>query len=119
MAVSLIIRAGGPVNDMNGSQCNRCGCSLGAGEPSYEVAVKVRSFFDGVIPELTEEQSGDDLSRIVAEMSAYTEEELTRQVYEDDVFIMCPSCKEEFMEDVYSHIRPKASPEKGRAHLIH
>jgi hypothetical protein len=44
---------------------------------------------------------------------------LNRQVYEDDVFVLCPECKEAFLDDIYSHLHPKATPESGRAHLIH
>jgi hypothetical protein len=104
---------------MSGIHCHRCGCSLREGSLKYRVAVHVRSMFDGVIPTDGVESTGEDLSRIMAEISAYNEEELTRQVYENDEFIMCPACKEAFLEAIYSHMRPKASPEGGRAHLIH
>jgi hypothetical protein len=92
---------------------------LGEGELRYQVAVRVRSHFDGVISE--EELRGEEreIERLLEEISAYNEEDLNRQVYEDDVFTMCPSCKEAFMENIYSHLHPQASPEHGRAHLIH
>jgi hypothetical protein len=98
--------------------CHRCGRPLAEGTLKYQVAVRVRSMFDGLITDPPESES-QDLAGVLAEASRYSEEELNRQVYEDDVFIMCPSCKEAFLEDIYSHIHPKASPEHGRAHLIH
>ncbi len=76
----------------------------------------MRSVFDGAIYETTEEP---ELAKILKEVSNCSEEELNRQVHEDDVFIMCPVCKEAFLDDIYSHLHPEAAPEMGRAHLIH
>lgn len=104
---------------MSGTRCHRCGRRFGEGELRYQVAVHVRSDFDGVIPEAEPEPSGEEIDRLIGELSQYNEEELNRQVYEDDVFVMCPSCKEAFMDNIYSHLHPQASPEHGRAHLIH
>jgi hypothetical protein len=76
--------------------------------------------FDGVIPEPAEApQQDEELDRILAELSACSEEELNRQVYEDDTFIMCLECKEAFLSDIYSNLHSRAAPEGGRAHLIH
>ena len=104
---------------MDGNHCHRCGRSIPEGSLKYNVAVRVRSMFDGVIPPGDEEDPELELSNIMTEITECTDEELLRQVYEDDAFIMCPRCKEEFMKDIYSHIRPKASPEGSREHLIH
>jgi tryptophanyl-tRNA synthetase len=99
--------------------CHRCGCRLPEGSLKYQVAVRVRSLFDGVISESREEGGEQDLRRLMQEVAAYSEEDLNRQVYEDDVFILCLECKEAFLDDIYSHLHPKATPESGRAHLIH
>ena len=98
--------------------CHRCGRPLAEGTLKYQVAVRVRSTFDGLIAD-SPETDNQDLAGMLAEASRLSEEDLNRQVYEDDVFVMCPSCKEAFLEDIYAHIHPKASPEHGRAHLIH
>jgi len=119
VVVFLIISPGGCVNVMDGNHCNRCGRSIPEGSLKYHVAVRVRSMFDGVIPHADEDDPGEELSNIMADMSACSEEELNRQVYEDDAFVMCPRCKEEFLKDIYSHIRPKDSPKGAREHLIH
>jgi hypothetical protein len=76
----------------------------------------VRSVFDEAISETAEEP---ELAKIIKEVANSSEEELNRQVYEDDIFILCPVCKEALLDDIYSHIRPEATPEMGRAHLIH
>lgn len=89
------------------------------GNLKYQVTVRVRSFFDGVIPEIQESCRGRELERLLKKIDACTEEELNRQVYEDDAFIMCAECKETFMEEIYSRLYPQACPENGRAHLIH
>ncbi len=108
---------------MSGIHCQRCGRFIPEGALKYQVAVKVRSSFDGVIPDgppggpSTHGES--ELERLLMEADAYTEEELNRQVYEDDVFIMCPSCKEAFMEDIYSHLITRTNPKLNRAHLVH
>jgi hypothetical protein len=99
--------------------CHRCGCRLPEGALKYQVAVRVRSLFDGVIPEPREEEGESDLKRLMQEVAACSEEDLNRQVYEDDVFVLCLECKEAFLDDIYSHLHPKAAPENGRAHLIH
>jgi hypothetical protein len=99
--------------------CHRCGCRLPEGSLKYQVAVRVRSLFDGVIPESREEGGEQDLRRLMREVAAYSEEELNRQVYEDDVFVLCLECKEAFLDDIYAHLHPKATPDSGRAHLIH
>lgn len=100
--------------------CHRCGQPMREGSLKYQVAVRVRSMFDGTLPaDAVNENSEQAIANLVAEISLYSEEELSRQIYEDDVFIMCPQCKEAFLEDIYSHLHPKAAPEHGRAHLIH
>jgi hypothetical protein len=108
---------------MSGIHCQRCGRFIPEGALRYQVAVKVRSSFDGVIPDSpsvgTPEDGESELERLLLEADAYTEEELNRQVYEDDVLIMCPSCKEAFMEDIYSHLITRANPKLNRAHLVH
>ena len=81
--------------------------------------MRVRSLFDGALAESDVEPPEGELAKILQHMEPYTEEELERQVYEDDIFIMCPACKEAFMQDIYSHLSSEASPELGRAHLIH
>ncbi|MBI5252394.1 MAG: hypothetical protein HY912_23105 [Desulfomonile tiedjei] len=101
---------------MSRIRCHRCGSPLPAGSAKYQVAVRVRSVFDGVLPESSDEP---ELAKIIKEVSNCSEEELNRQVCEDDIFIMCPVCKEAFLDDIYSHLHPEAAPEMGRAHLIH
>ncbi|MEW6139634.1 MAG: hypothetical protein AB1733_15480 [Thermodesulfobacteriota bacterium] len=103
---------------MNRTRCHRCGKRLGDGELRYQVAVHVRSDFDEILPD-ADPIDESSVERLVNEISSYGEEDLNRQVYEDDVFVMCPSCKEAFMENIYSHLHPQATPEHGRAHLIH
>ncbi len=75
--------------------------------------------FDGVIPDAEKGPNDTELENLLREMEGLSEEELNRQVHEDDVFVMCPGCKEAFMENIYSHLHPEAAPEMGRAHLIH
>ena len=104
---------------MSHLRCHLCGTLLKEGCLKYQVAVRVRSFFDGVIPEMEKLSQGPELERLLQEIEACSEEELNRQVYEDDAFIMCAECKENFMEEIYSRLYPQACPENGRAHLIH
>lgn len=104
---------------MSETRCHRCGRDLAEGDLKYEVAVQVRSMFDGVIPDSEAEPNESEIERLVKDISAYSEEELRRQVYEDDVFVMCPECKEAFLENIYAHLHPQATPDHGRAHLIH
>jgi hypothetical protein len=101
------------------SLCHRCGSPLPEGSLKYQVALRVRSMFDGAILESRVEPSEDELTRLLLEVEQCSEDELNHQVYEDDIFIMCPACKEAFMQDVYAHISTKTTPEAGRAHIIH
>jgi hypothetical protein len=103
---------------MSRMHCQRCGSRLPQGALKYQVVVRVRSMFDGVISELEEESGEPDLTQLLRSVSPYSEEDLNRQVYEDDVFVLCPACKEALLEDIYSHLHLKASPDSGRAHLI-
>lgn len=104
---------------MNRTRCHRCGRRLADGELRYQVAVHVQSDFDGVVPEADPAVEESSIDRLIEELTNCSEEDLNRQVHEDDVFIMCPSCKEVFMENIYSHLHPQATPEHGRAHLVH
>lgn len=101
------------------SHCHRCGSPLPEGSLKYQVALRVRSMFDGSVAESDVDLPEPEIARLLQEVEKYREEELDRQVYEDDIFIMCPACKEAFMEDIYAHLSTKVSPEAGRAHLIH
>jgi hypothetical protein len=89
------------------------------GSLKYQVVVQICSLFDGVIPEMERAKDGAGLGQLLEEINGLGEEELNRQVYEDDAFILCLGCKETFMEEIYSRLRPEATPENGRAHLIH
>jgi len=89
------------------------------GSLKYQVVVRVRSLFDGVIPEKESAEGEPDLDQLLKDIDALSEQELNNQVYEDDTFIVCPDCKEVFMQELYSRLRPEACPENGRAHLIH
>lgn len=99
--------------------CHLCGKILPDGTVKYEVAVRVRSVFDGTIEDLGHASSTEDLVGLPNVTAQQGEEDLNRQVYEDDVFIMCATCKETFLQDIYSHIQPEAAPEHGRAHVLH
>ncbi len=99
-------------------QCDRCGIKLAEGSLKYQVAVRVRSMFDGVIPEAECGEPAMSIDRILEELACCTEEELTHQVYEDDVFILCPRCKDDFLNEVYSRLTSRPTPDSGRAHLI-
>ena len=103
---------------MSAHRCHVCGKDLAEGALTYQVDVRVHSMFDGVIPESRAADPAQDLDNILSSLSTLTEEEITRQVYEHDVFVMCPACKEEFLNDLYARLHPTASPEAGRAHLI-
>jgi hypothetical protein len=83
------------------------------------VAVRVRSLYDGAIADLERETGELELEQLLKEMEASSEQEANRQIHEDDAFVMCPECKEAFLEDIYSRLHPEATPENGRAHMIH
>ncbi|MBI4964854.1 MAG: hypothetical protein HY913_16385 [Desulfomonile tiedjei] len=89
------------------------------GSLKYQVVVRIRSLYDGAIPDAGNNTGEPGLEQLIEEIDACSEAELNRQVYEDDTFIMCLECKEAFMKDIYSRVRPEATPENGRAHLIH
>ena len=99
--------------------CHLCGKTLADGTLKYEVAVRVRSIFDGTVPERGHEDPRQELAHLLDAAARQSQEDLDRQVYEDDIFIMCPACKETVLQYIYSHLRPEASPEHGRAHLVH
>jgi hypothetical protein len=101
------------------SQCHRCGSTLPEGALKYQVALRVSSMFDGIITEAEWSGTEPNLAQLLEELEQCDEEDLNRQIYEDDVFIMCPACKEAFMEDVYAHLITHSAPEFGRDHLIH
>jgi hypothetical protein len=104
---------------MSRVRCHRCGCILAEGSPKYEVAISVRSVYDGVIPDEVDEMGVGGIARIMKRAAARTEEELNHEIYEDDAFIMCLACKEAFLQEIYSHLHPQATPENGRTHLVH
>ena len=104
---------------MSKVRCHRCGRLLPEGSLKYEVAISIRSMFDGTLPEEIHEAGTAGLARIVRGASVRSEQELMREIYEDDAFVMCLECKEAFLQDIYSHLHPQATPEHGRAHLVH
>jgi len=75
--------------------------------------------FDGTIPEEIHETGAEGLARIMRGAAARSEQELNSEIYEDDVFVMCLECKEALLQEIYSHMHPQATPEHGRAHLVH
>jgi hypothetical protein len=53
--------------------CHRCGNRLPEGSLKYQVALRVRSMFDGVVPETGAERSGDELVRLLREAEQCSE----------------------------------------------
>lgn len=104
---------------MSGIHCHRCGTHLSEGSIKYQVEISVRSIFDGVVPDSADRNDETEIERLIRDMSSQPEEELTRQVFEDDVFVVCPRCKEALLKNIYAHLNPAASPDQGRAHVIH
>jgi len=104
---------------MSRVRCHRCGCILPEGSLKYEVAISVRSVFDGVIPDESDEIVVGGIAKIMKRADAKTEEELNHEIYEDDAFILCIGCKEAFLQEIYSRLHHQATPENGRAHLVH
>lgn len=103
---------------MSELRCHLCGQVLAEGATTYQVDIRVHAVFDGVIPQAQEINPAQELDSILSSLSSLTEEEITRQVYEHDVFVMCPPCKEAFLKDLYARLHPTVSPQATRAHLI-
>lgn len=103
---------------MNPHQCSRCGDPLPAGATKYTVEISIRSMYDGIIPDLSEPLSEDDSASIVSEMDNLSEDELTRQIYEDISLVMCPTCKEAFVREIRTRGRPTVPPRGRKLVLI-
>ena len=98
--------------------CHRCGRPLAEGSVKYQVDIRVRALLDGAPAELEQPSSEGDVGPLVDDLSAAPEEELVRRGFEDDVFVLCASCKEAFLKDVYTDLHSPEAPGAGRAHLV-
>ena len=87
--------------------CHWCGNLMREGSLQCQVVVRVRSLFDGVIPEKELAEGEPYLGQMLKEIDAFSEQELNNQVYEDDAFVVCPECKEALMQELYSRLRPE------------
>ncbi len=98
--------------------CRRCGHSLPEGCLWYELELRVRTGFDRVIPDSGSERTAQDIDDLVTELSRYSEEELLRQVYQNDVLVLCPPCKEALLHDIYACLKDESPFESDRTPLI-
>ncbi len=103
---------------MNTMRCHRCGDPLAEGTLKYEVALRVRSLFDGVVSRQDPEIGDEGMARLIADLSTYNEQEADREVYEHDTFTVCPDCKDLLIKDIYSHFLPHSAHEAERPLLI-
>lgn len=84
---------------MNFEECARCGRRIVEGEIRYVVRLTVVGDDGGVIEELGDPDSEiESLLRQIEEAEIY---ELESDVFEERVYILCGSCKKEYMKNPF------------------
>lgn len=82
--------------------CERCGVKIENETVKYLVTIHATADFDGTLPA---EGGIEDLEAVMRAIDSKNPEEHDHDVYESRGFILCASCKKEFMKNPL-----KASP---------
>jgi hypothetical protein len=76
--------------------CDRCGQFIEPGEIRYYVRVTVSVDDGGVILEPIDDV---EIDHLIDQLSSLNEEQMTREVHSDQLFLLCPSCRYLFMKN--------------------
>lgn len=91
--------------------CARCGEPIGPGRTAYLVSITLAADFDGSLPKAPDEA---ERSRLWQEIGAKSQEQLEKEIYERQSYILCRACREAWALDPLG--RGRSSEESGRVH---
>lgn len=95
--------------------CDRCGAGIDRGETRYIVKVMV-SVDDG--GEIEAPISNHEIEEIIEQMQKIDPAQLERSVYEKRTYILCPSCREQFIRNPLGK-SPYDPPEPDEGEYLH
>jgi hypothetical protein len=78
--------------------CDKCGKEMADGGLAYEVRIQVYADFDGVLPEVeTADEMEARLRELVETMEGADPDDLMRDVYHEERYLLCPGCRERYL----------------------
>jgi hypothetical protein len=78
--------------------CDKCGKTMPDGSLAYEVKIQVYADFDGVLPDVgAAEHLEARLRELVAAMDGADPDELMRDVYHEERYLLCPGCRDRYL----------------------
>lgn len=81
-----------------------CACCSKVIEPKgikYILDIKSFADFDGILDDDKDENIEEGVKEALHDISMKTEEELEREVYSDNIYILCKLCRDRFIEDPF------------------
>ncbi len=91
--------------------CEKCGKEMADGSVAYEVKIQVYADFDGVLPQIeTAEQMEARLQELVAAMEEANPDELMRDVFHEELHLLCPKCRERYLANPLNLPLPEGLP---------
>ena len=79
--------------------CDRCNIDLPPGSTKYTLRLEITSEWDGYLPD-TDDRKENELSEILEKATKLDEKTLEDQVHMELTLTLCPSCREQFLEDL-------------------
>ncbi len=78
--------------------CEKCGKEMADGSIAYEVKIQVYADFDGVLPQVeSAEEMEARLRELVAAMEEADPDELMRDVFHEELHLLCPRCRDRYV----------------------
>jgi len=91
--------------------CEKCGKEMADGSLAYEVKIQVYADFDGVLPHIeTAEEMEARLRELVAAMDEANPDELMRDVFHEELHLLCPKCRERYLANPLNLPLPEGLP---------
>lgn len=91
--------------------CARCGEPIPPGRTAYLVSITVVADFDGTLPEAPDEP---ERSRLWREIESRSREQLEKEIYERQSYVLCGACRGAWALDPLG--RGRSAAESGRVH---
>jgi hypothetical protein len=91
--------------------CVKCGKVMPEGYPAYEVRIRVAADFDGVLPEGgSAAEVEDKLQTLLHAMELSDPEELARDVFHEERYLLCRQCRDRFLANPLNLPLPEKLP---------
>ncbi len=81
---------------MSYEHCAKCGKGLPSGGVKYIISINIIADFDGILPEMVDDE---EIARLLQEAEKMDQETLEKEVHQEMAYLLCKPCRDTFAEN--------------------